>query len=104
VQQIHKTVPTEAREQSIFSGNGEALASGKRKVRWQQKDVKLYGTNSVNSFTINKSAKKTNSNQGEIRQKNVLKMRKETQNEPYLWPPEGENMRVRSKFATTSID
>jgi hypothetical protein len=45
----------------------------------QKKDVKIYGTNSVKSFRINKSAKKTNSNERENSRKNVLKMRKKGQ-------------------------
>jgi len=43
--------------------------------------LKIEGTNSVKSFGINKTAKKTNSNLHEIECKNVQKMRKEGQYE-----------------------
>jgi hypothetical protein len=64
---------TMPRERALAAGHGEALAGGERKVGWQQKDVKIYGTNSVKSFSVNKSGKKTNSNLPEIKRKNVLK-------------------------------
>ena len=66
-----------------------ASAQGPETGRNFTKDVKIVGTNSVKSFRINKSVKKTNSKMREIMRENVLKMRKTGQNGAKKRPHKG---------------
>jgi len=61
--EAHHPLPLPA-EEGTYSPGRKGLESGRKgttAAAQMQKDVKIYGTNSLNSFSINKRSEKTNS-------------------------------------------